>query len=109
MRISRAALVFIAFPVALAAQQPAVAPSNPITAVMKQRTIAFQRRLAQAFDSIPESILGYKPTPAQLSIGFIAQDLANGNYFYCSRFGAMKGGRAAEDPATAGAIKAQGP
>jgi hypothetical protein len=109
MRFSRAALVLIAFPVGIVAQQPAVTPSNPITAVMKQRTMAFQQRLAQAFDSIPERIFGYKPTPAQLSIGFIAQHLASDNYFYCSQFGAMKGQRAAEDTATADSIKAKWP
>ena len=106
MRVSRAALVFIALPIALGAQQ---APPNPITAVMKQRTTTFQQRLAQAFDSIPERIFGYKPTPAQLSIGFIAQHLADDNYFYCNQFGVMKGVRAAEDTTTPDTIKAKWP
>ena len=106
MRVSRAALVFVAIPIALAAQQP---PPNPITAVMRQRTMTFQQRLAQAFDSIPERIFGYKPTPAQLTIGYIAQHLADDNYFYCNQFGAMKGERAAEDTATPDSIKATWP
>ena len=106
MRLSRAALAFVAFPLTLAAQQP---PANPITAVMKQRTLTFQQRLAQAFDSIPESIFGYKPTPAQLTIGYIAQHLADDNYFYCNQFGAMKGARAAEDTTTPDSIKAKWP
>jgi hypothetical protein len=102
MRISRATLVFLALPIALGAQQP---PPNPITAVVKQRTLLFQQRLAQAFDSIPERIFGYKPTPAQLTIGFIAQHLADDNYFYCNQFGAMKGTR----DATPDTIKAKWP
>jgi hypothetical protein len=106
MRVSRAALAFIALPITLGAQQ---APPNPITAVMKQRTITFQQRLTQAFDSIPEKIFGYKPTPAQLTIGYIAQHLADDNYFYCNQFGAMKGARAAEDTTTADTIKAKWP
>jgi hypothetical protein len=106
MRFSRAALVFVAVPLTLLAQQP---PSNPITAVMKQRTLTFQQRLAEAFDSIPERIFGYKPTPAQLTIGYIAQHLADDNYFYCNQFGAMKGARATEDTATADSIKAKWP
>jgi hypothetical protein len=106
MRISRAALVLVALPTALGAQQ---APANPITVVMKQRTMTFQQRLAQAFDSIPERIFGYKPTPAQLTIGYIAQHLADDNYFYCNQFGAMKGARAAEDTSTADTIKAKWP
>jgi hypothetical protein len=106
MRFARAALVFVAVPLTLLAQQP---PSNPITAVMKQRTLTFQQRLAEAFDSIPERIFGYKPTPAQLTIGYIAQHLADDNYFYCNQFGAMKGARATEDTATADSIKAKWP
>jgi uncharacterized damage-inducible protein DinB len=105
MRVSRAALAFVALPITLGAQQP----PNPITAVMKQRTLTFQQRLAQAFDSIPEKIFGYKPTPAQLSIGYIAQHLADDNYFYCNQYGAMKGVRAAEDTATADTVKAKWP
>src|ERR1041385_7108522 len=103
MRFSRAGLLLVALPVTLGAQQP---PPNPITTVMKQRTILFQQRLAQAFDSIPERIFGYKPTPAQLSIGFIAQHLADDNYFYCNQFGAMKGVRTAEETTTADTLKA---
>jgi uncharacterized damage-inducible protein DinB len=109
MRISRTALLFIVFPLALAAQQPTTTPTNPITAVMKQRTMTYQQRLAQAFDSIPESIFGYKPTPAQLTIGYIAQHLANDNYFFCNQFGALKGERAVEDTATADSVKAKWP
>ena len=106
MRFSRAALVFVAVPFALGAQQP---PSNPITTVVKQRTMAYQQRLAQAFDSIPGRLLGYKPTPAQLTIGYIAQHLADDNYFYCNQFGAMKGERAAEETATPDSVKATWP
>ena len=96
MRFSRAALVLVVMPLALAAQQPAPT-TNPITAVVKQRTMAYQQRLAQAFDSIPERLFSYKPTPAQLTIGYIAQHLASDNNYYCSQFGAMKPTRTAEE------------
>src|SRR5215208_630422 len=105
MRVSRAALALVALPISLAAQQP----SNPIATVMKQRTMTFQQRLTQAFDSIPERIFGYKPTPAQLTIGYIAQHLADDNYFYCNQFGAMKGTRSAEDTSTPDTVKAKWP
>jgi len=49
--------------------------------------------------SIPEAKFGYKPTPAQLSIGYIAQHIANDDYLFCNNFGAMKGTRPAEDSA----------
>src|SRR5919112_1888746 len=106
MRRSRAALAVVVLPLTLGAQQ---SPSNPITTVMKQRTTIFQQRLTQAFDSIPEKIFGYKPTPAQMTIGYIAQHLADDNYFYCNQFGAMKGVRAAEDTTTADTVKARWP
>ena len=73
------------------------AAANPITTVFRARTLGFQRNLAQAFDSIPESKFGYKPTPAQLTIGYIAQHLASDNYFFCNNFGAMKATLPAKD------------
>jgi uncharacterized damage-inducible protein DinB len=78
-------------------------------AAFRGRTLALQRNLAQAFDSIPESTFGYKPTAAQLTIGYIAAHLANDNYLFCNAFGAMKGTRAAEDTATADSVKAKWP
>ena len=69
----------------------------------------FHRNLAQAFDSIPEAKFSYKPTPAQQTVGFIAQHLANDNYFFCNNLGAMKFTRPARDTATADSIKATWP
>lgn len=117
MNISRLAFAFLALPFgALAAQQPSAPPApnpaaaaNPITTAFRGRTMALQRNLAQAFDSIPESKFGYSPTPAQLTIGYIAQHLANDNYLFCDRFGAMKANRAAEDTATKDSVKAKWP
>jgi hypothetical protein len=110
MRISRAAILALVLPMGLAAQQPSAAQAaNPITTVFRGRTMGLQRNLAQAFDSIPESKFGYKPTPAQLSIGYIAQHLASDNYFFCDQFGAMKGTRPAKDTATPDSVKATWP
>ncbi|HEX2718787.1 MAG TPA: DinB family protein [Gemmatimonadaceae bacterium] len=107
MKTAYAAILALALPASLAAQQPAPAPSaNPITDVFRTRTMALQRNLAQAFDSIPASLFSYKPTPAQLSIGYVAQHLANDNYFFCNNFGAMKGARAAADTTTPDSVKA---
>jgi uncharacterized damage-inducible protein DinB len=107
MKTLHAAILLLAVPASLAAQQPSAAPAaNPITTVFRTRTMALQRNLAQAFDSIPESKFSYKPTPAQLTIGYIAAHLANDNYFFCNNFGATKGTRAAEDSTTADSVKA---
>ena len=97
-------------PISLAAQQPsATPPANPITTSFKNRIAGLHRNIAQAFDSIPESKFNYKPTPAQLTIGYIAQHIASDDYFFCNNFGAMKGTRAAEDTATADSVKATWP
>ena len=110
MKISRAAFLVLFVPAGLAAQQPAAAPAgNPVTTVFRGRTMALQRNLAQAFDSIPEAKFSYKPTPAQLSIGYIAQHLANDNYFFCDQFGDMKGTRPERDKATPDSVKATWP
>src|SRR5688572_32483024 len=114
MKTSLAAILVLGLPAALAAQQPPAAPPaapdpNPITSAFRGRTMALQRNLAQAFDSIPASKFGYKPTPAQLTIGYIAQHLANDNYLFCDRFGAMKGTRSASETSTADSVKATWP
>ena len=110
MNITRAAILTLALPVSLAAQGPAGGQaSNPITAAFRGRTLGLQRNIAQAFDSIPESKFSYKPTPAQLSIGYIAQHLASDNYFFCDKFAAAKPTLAAEDTTTADSVKAKWP
>ena len=110
MKILRTLTLALALPVTLAAQQPAAGPIvNPVTTVFRTRTLTLQRNLAQAFDSIPESKFGYKPTPAQLTIGYIAQHLVSDNYLFCNNFGAMKATQSAKDTTTADSVKALWP
>ena len=110
MRISSFAFIVVAIPASLVAQQQSgTAPANPITTAFRTRTLGMQRNIAQAFDSIPESKFSYKPTSAQLSIGYIAQHLVSDNYFFCNNFGAMKGAQTAEDTTTADSLKAKWP
>jgi DinB family protein len=109
MKIPSAAILTIALPLALSAQQPAGDPANPLTTVFKGRIGGLSRNIAQAFDSIPESKFTYKPTPAQLTIGYIAQHVASDNYLFCNNFGAAKANLAAEDTATADSVKAKWP
>ncbi|MFL5573322.1 MAG: DinB family protein [Gemmatimonadaceae bacterium] len=110
MKLSHFPILALAAPIFLAAQQPAAPlPANPVTTAFRNRISAMHRNIAQAFDSIPESKFSYKPTPAQLSIGYIAAHIANDDYFFCNNFGTMKGTRAAEDTATADSVKATWP
>jgi hypothetical protein len=102
-------LFALVLPLGLAAQQPAGPQPNPITAAFKQRITGLHRNIAQAFDSIPESKFGYKPTPAQLTIGYIAQHVASDSYLFCTRFGTVQPTLAVEDTATADSVKAKWP
>ena len=109
MKTLRTALFVLAVPAALVAQTPAGPQPNPITTAFRTRTMALQRNLAQAFDSIPASKYGYKPTAPQLTIGYIAQHLASDNYTFCNQFGAMKATVPTSDTETADSVKAMWP
>ena len=106
MKTVRFIILALAVPAGLAAQTP---PANPVTTVFKTRISALERNVAQALDSIPEAKFGYKPTPAQLTIGYIAQHVAADNYFFCNNFGDQKATLAAEDTETADSVKAKWP
>ena len=104
------ALLSLALPLALAAQQPPAGPPvDPVTSTFKQRITASERNVAVAFDSIPADKFGYKPTPAQLTIGYIAQHVTADNYFFCSDFGDMKPTLPTSDTATPDSVRAKWP
>jgi hypothetical protein len=65
-------------------------PVNTITDSFRSVSALFAGRLIQAFDSIPESRYRFSPTPAQQSIGYIAQHLEAANYNLCGLFGEAK-------------------
>jgi hypothetical protein len=77
----------LVLPAVLAAQQPAQPMTDPIVTPFKQTGGNYARLLMQAFDSIPASKYGYKPTPAQLTIGQIAAHLEGANYQLCTLMG----------------------
>ena len=107
-RLALATLVLV-LPLTLSAQVAPAATANPITTVFRTRTMILQRNLAQAFDSIPASKFGYRPTPAQLTVGYVAQHLASDNYIFCNQFGEKKATVAREDETTADSVKAKWP
>ncbi|MGQ0703518.1 MAG: DinB family protein [Gemmatimonadales bacterium] len=110
MRVFTRVLTAVMLPASLAAQQPAPAETpNPVSTAFRTRITAMHRNIAQAFDSIPESLFGYKPTPAQLSIGFIAQHVASDNYLFCDQFGEKKSSLPEKDTATPDSVKATWP
>lgn len=112
MRTRILTVVALVLPAALAAQPSSTAPqqppANPITGAFKMAGERYAGWLAAAFDSIPANKYGYKPTPAQQSIGYVAQHLESANYQLCSRFGAPAPRMTAKD-SLADTVKAAWP
>lgn len=104
------ALAALALPASVAAQQPAPPQqqANPITQSYRAFGTRYGGWLVAAFDSIPESRYGYRPTPVQQSVGYIAQHLEDANYEICSVFGGRAPARTAKD-SLADSVKARWP
>ena len=109
MKVAYVVVIALALPASLAAQPAGNPAAGPITEMFRARTMVLQRNLAQAFDSIPESLFGYRPTAPQQTIGYVAQHLVTDNYLFCNAFGEMKAQRAVEDTTTADSVKATWP
>ncbi len=108
-RISLALLIAVA-PVGIQGQASggAAAPPNPIMLSYKLFGGRYAGWLIAALDSIPERRYGYKPTPAQQSIGYIAQHVESANYELCEVIGGAKHVMTARD-SLADTVKATWP
>ena len=108
---TRFAILALAIPMALGAQQPqSMDPAaGPVTNAFRGQLNSFYRWLPQAFDSIPADKFNYKPTPAQLTVGYVAQHLANDNYFFCQRITGKTAARPEEETTTPDSVKATWP
>lgn len=87
----RSLAIAVLVPAALRAQAPSTrnSPEEVIWAFVNLADV-FGSRLVAAFDSIPASRYGYRPTPTQQTIGYIAQHLEQANYGLCQRFSDLK-------------------
>jgi uncharacterized damage-inducible protein DinB len=74
---------------ALAAGQaaPAAASANPIADGLRMSETRNARILVAAVEAMPADKLGYKPTPAQMSVRDIALHLADANDLFCANLG----------------------
>ena len=112
MRLRFVASLAVCFPLMLSAQQKpsAAAPTAPngVARTFLSFGPPYGGWLLMAFDSIPASQYGFRPTPAQQSVGHIAQHLEDANYQLCSTFGDQKHVMSARD-SLADTIKAQWP
>ena len=105
-----AALVLSPLTSIAAQQAPPVAPASGTAVTESFRGISalFAGRLVSAFVAIPADRYGYAPTPAQQTVGYVAQHLVDANYALCERFGGPPRPRMAND-AAADTIKATWP
>lgn len=106
-RISAFALVALVLPIPLSAQQPPAV--NPVTLSFRAFSAHYQIVLVAALDSIPASKYGYKPSPAQHTIGHIAQHLENSNYRLCAYLTDRSPPSEARDSLIADTVKAMWP
>jgi hypothetical protein len=99
-----------AFPIALGAQSAAASYSGPtpITLQFVRFADIFGGRLVAAFKAIPAAQYDYRPTPAQQTIGYIAQHLEDANYGLCSQLGSAARPRTSKD-SLADTVKARWP
>jgi hypothetical protein len=112
MKASRLFLIAaVVIPVSIAEAQnpPAGPPPNPMATVFKNRTSNLRRLVAQAFDSIPASKFGYKPTDKQQTFGYVAQHITEDSYLFCNQFSERKATRAVSDTATKDSARAMWP
>ena len=86
----------------------AVDSTSGIMFIFERSADVYGSRLVAAFDSIPATRYDYRPTPAQQSIGYIAQHLEQANYGLCERFSDLKHPRTAAD-SLADTVKARWP
>lgn len=100
-------LAAIAFPVALHAQSPVQGP-DPVMLQFERFGDIFGSRLVAAFRSIPAAKFDYRPTPAQQSVGYIAQHLEQANYGLCRQFSNLERRPTAKD-SLADSVKARWP
>jgi hypothetical protein len=109
--VRRLALLVFAFmlPRELTGQSPTTpAAVDGVMLEFARFADVFGSRLVAAFDSIPATRYGYRPTPAQQTVGYIAQHLEDANYSLCERFGELKYARTAAD-SVADTLKARWP
>ena len=95
-------------PATLAAQSSAGRDTTGVMSSFTNFADIFGSRLVDAFDSIPANRYSFRPTPAQQTIGYIAQHLEEANYGLCDRLSDLKHSRTGKD-SLADTVKARWP
>ena len=82
---SAAVTAMLLLPIALSAQQ-----ANPVADAFRDNARDAAKNLIAAAEEFPADKLGYKPTPAQMSVGDIIAHLSQGNDYLCGTIGGIK-------------------
>jgi uncharacterized damage-inducible protein DinB len=85
-RIYSAALAaMLVLPSVLTSQQ-----ANPVADAFRENARESAKNLIAAAEEFPADKLGFKPTPAQMSVGDIIVHLSQGNDYLCGSIGGVK-------------------
>jgi uncharacterized damage-inducible protein DinB len=105
----RSIIVGALFPAVLGAQRsPSHPEPNNIRASFAYFAEHYGRLLVAALDSIPATKYGFSPTPAQQTVGYIAQHLEDANFGLCSQLG-RPDPRAAAESRISDSVRARWP
>ena len=80
----------------LTATAAAQAPATPVSDALRSNAQRAAKNLVAAAEEMPAPKYGFKPTPAQMSVGDIVGHLAEGNDFLCSTIGGVPAPKRAE-------------
>ncbi len=85
----------------LSATGAAPDPAAPVSDALRSIAQRFAKNLVAAAEEMPADKYGFKPTPAQMSVGQVILHIAQGNDYLCSQIGGVpapkRSGLAAED------------
>src|ERR1700704_5351869 len=88
----QARIYVVAFAAAIALMPRATsAQTNPVADAFRDNASQAAKNLVAAAEEFPADKYGYKPTPAQMSVGDIVAHLSQGNDYLCGAIGGVKG------------------
>jgi DinB superfamily len=71
-------------------------PSGPVSDALRSTAKRAQKNLVAAAEEMPAAKYGFKPTPAQMSVGDIVAHLSGGNDYLCSSISGVQAPKRAE-------------
>ena len=89
----------------LSATGAAPVPAAPVSDALRSIAQRFAKNLVAAAEEMPADKYGFKPTPAQMSVGQVILHVAQGNDYLCSQIGGVPAPKRSE--LAAGASKAK--